>query len=132
MIPELGHVALALALCLAVAQAFFGLAGPIFNKPAWSAAVPSRCPSGTSSSLRSPMPVLTYAHVVDDFSVAYVANHSNSALPMMYKVSGRLGRPRGLDAALDSDARGMDAALVGVFSRRICRRPSAKVLGVMG
>jgi cytochrome c-type biogenesis protein CcmF len=42
VIPELGHVALAIALCLALAQSFFGLAGPIFNKPGWSAASQAR------------------------------------------------------------------------------------------
>ena len=38
---------------------------------------------------------LTYAFVLDDFSVAYVANHSNSLLPWIYKVSAVWGGHEG-------------------------------------
>ena len=37
MIPELGTFALVLALLLALAQAFFGIAGPALGKERWSA-----------------------------------------------------------------------------------------------
>ena len=39
MIPELGTLALVLALLLAAAQAFFGLVGPWRNRQSWMAAV---------------------------------------------------------------------------------------------
>ena len=130
MIPELGHVALALALCLTLAQAFFGLAGPIFNKPSWSAATKS-ITLGHFVFVAIAYAALTYAHVVSDFSVAYVANHSNSQLPMLYKVSGVWGGHEGsmLLWALMLASWG---ALVGVFSRSIPTPTLAKVLAIMG
>src|SRR5258708_17237638 len=38
---------------------------------------------------------LTYAFVANDFSVAYVAAHSNSALPLHYRVAGVWGGHEG-------------------------------------
>ena len=37
---------------------------------------------------------LTYAFVISDFTVEYVANHSRLALPTVYKVSAVWGRTR--------------------------------------
>ena len=39
MIPEIGHFCLVVALCLAAAQSFFGLAGSLARKPSWMAVV---------------------------------------------------------------------------------------------
>ena len=130
MIPELGHFALALALCLALAQTFFGLAGPIFNKPSWSA-VARPVSLGHFVFVAIAYAALTYAHVVDDFSVAYVANHSNSALPLIYKISGVWGGHEG-SMVLWALMLAIWGALVGVISRRIPTPVLAKVLGVMG
>src|SRR5258708_12029619 len=38
---------------------------------------------------------LTYAFVANDFSVAYVAMHSNTALPLHYRVAGVWGGHEG-------------------------------------
>jgi cytochrome c-type biogenesis protein CcmF len=130
VIPELGHVALALALCLAISQAFFGLAGPIFNKPGWSAAT-KPVSIGHFVFVAIAYAGLTYAHAVDDFTVAYVANHSNSQLPMMYKISGVWGGHEG-SMLLWVLMLAVWGALVGVFTRRVPLQTSSKVLGVMG
>jgi len=130
VIPELGHVALILALLLALSQSFFGLAGPIFNKPGWSAAAK---PVGVGHFVFVCIAygALTHAHIVNDFSVAYVAGHSNSSLPLMYRISGVWGGHEGslLLWALMLAAWG---ALLGVYTKRIPLATAAKVLGVMG
>ena len=41
---------------------------------------------------------LTQAYVTSDFSVANVVANSHSAKPLLYKISRRVGEPRGLDA----------------------------------
>jgi cytochrome c-type biogenesis protein CcmF len=61
--------------------------GPIFNKPGWSAATKS-VSIGHFVFVCIAYAGLTYAFVTHDFSVAYVANHSNSQLPLMYRISG--------------------------------------------
>ena len=130
MIPELGHVALALALCLAVAQAFFGLAGPIFNKPGWSAAA-KPVSIGHFVFVCIAYAALTHAFIVHDFSVAYVANHSNSQLPLMYRISGVWGGHEG-SMLLWILMLATWGALLGVFTRSIPLQTAAKVIGVMG
>ncbi|HUG99235.1 MAG TPA: heme lyase CcmF/NrfE family subunit [Gammaproteobacteria bacterium] len=130
MIPELGHVALVMALCLAVTQSFFGLAGPIFDKPSWSA-VAKPVSIGHFVFVCIAYAGLTYAFIQNDFSVAYVAGHSNSGLPFMYRIAAVWGGHEGsmLLWILMLAAWG---ALLGVFTRRIPLQTAAKVLGVMG
>ncbi|NGX16562.1 heme lyase CcmF/NrfE family subunit [Wenzhouxiangella sp. XN24] len=130
MIAELGHVALAMALCLAVAQGFFGLAGPIFNKPGWSAAT-KPVSIGHFVFVAISYAALTYSHVVNDFSVAYVAAQSNLALPVIYRIAGVWGGHEGsmLLWALMLAAWG---GLLGVYTRRIPLPLASKVIGVMG
>jgi len=130
VIPELGHVALALALCLAIAQSFFGLAGPIFNKPGWSAAA-KPVSIGHFVFVCIAYAALTHAFVVHDFSVAYVANHSNSQLPLMYRISGVWGGHEG-SMLLWILMLATWGALLSVFTRSVPLATAAKVIGVMG
>ena len=94
MVVELGHYALILALLLAAAQAFFGLAGPALGRERWLAAVPSAA-TGQFVFLVLAAGVLINAFVQDDFSVRYVAENSNSALPLFYRVSALWGAHEG-------------------------------------
>ena len=94
MVVELGHYALILALLLAAAQAFFGLAGPALGRERWLAAVPSAA-TGQFVFLLLAAGVLINAFVQDDFSVRYVAENSNSALPLFYRVSALWGAHEG-------------------------------------
>ena len=94
MITEIGHFSLVLALCLAAAQAFFGLAGPLTNRPAWTAAARPAA-VGQFVFVAIAFGLLTHAFLINDFSVAYVANHSNSALPTMYRVAAVWGAHEG-------------------------------------
>jgi len=94
MLVELGHYALILALMLAAAQAFFGLAGPALKRERWLAVVPSAA-CGQFVFVSLAVGVLVHAFVDNDFSVRYVAENSNSALPLFYRVTALWGAHEG-------------------------------------
>jgi len=86
MIPEIGHFALILALSLAVIQGVLPMIGAHRNDNAMmSVARPAAF--GQFFFVAVSFACLIYAFVQDDFSVLYVANHSQLALPTGYKVS---------------------------------------------
>ena len=94
MLPELGNLALILALCTAVLLSVVPLAGAAMNEGTWMrtarpAAFLQLGLIGLSYAC------LTWSFVVHDFSVAYVANTSNSNLPFMYLISGVWGGHEG-------------------------------------
>jgi cytochrome c-type biogenesis protein CcmF len=93
MIPELGHFALILALLVAIVQSAFGLAGPALQRERWIAAVR---PAVTMQFLlqSAALLALMFAFVSNDFSVQYVAQNSNSALPVVYRVAAVWVRTR--------------------------------------
>jgi cytochrome c-type biogenesis protein CcmF len=94
MVIELGHYALILALLLAGAQAFFGLAGPALRRERWLAVVPSAA-CGQFVFVALAVAVLVHAFIDNDFSVHYVAENSNSALPLFYRVTALWGAHEG-------------------------------------
>ncbi|HXN10600.1 MAG TPA: cytochrome c biogenesis protein CcsA, partial [Steroidobacteraceae bacterium] len=94
MVVELGHFALILALLLAAAQAFFGLAGPALGRERWLAVVPTAA-TGQFVFVALSVGVLVNAFVQFDFSVRYVAENSNSALPLFYRVTALWGAHEG-------------------------------------
>ncbi len=75
--------------------------------------------------------ILTYAFIVGDFSVRYVAENSNSLLPTYYRVTAVWGAHEGslLMWALILAAW---TAAVALFSRALPQPVIARVLGVMG
>ncbi len=130
MIPEIGHFALILALAIALVQGIGALTGAIrYNHRLLALARPATAAS--SLLVVVAYGCLTQAFVTNDFSVRYVAEHSNSMLPMFYKVAAVWGGHEGsmllwvLILALWSLA-------VAAFSRRLPRDMVAAVLGVMG
>ncbi|HET7198671.1 MAG TPA: c-type cytochrome biogenesis protein CcmF, partial [Burkholderiales bacterium] len=90
MIPELGQFALALALAIALVQAFFPIAGAARGNAAWMALAR---PAAQAQALLVAFAFgcLTYSFVADDFSVAYVVEHSNTTLPLHYRIAGVWG-----------------------------------------
>ena len=94
MIVELGHFALILALLAAVMQAAFGLIGPAVDKPALTAVV-RPATSAQFVLVTISLGALVWAFVQNDFSVEYVASNSNSALPLLYRVSAVWGAHEG-------------------------------------
>lgn len=85
MIPEIGHFALILAMSLALVQTIFPLIGAARGIPNWMA-VARPAAVGQLVFMSIAYGCLTYAFVNNDFSVLYVAGHSNSTLPLVYRV----------------------------------------------
>ena len=130
MIPELGHLAMILALCLAVVQATLPLIGAWRGDRQWMGlAQPAAW--GQFAFLAFSFVCLTYAFMVDDFSVAYVAQNSNSALPWYYKFSAVWGAHEGSLLLWALILAGWTFA-VSIFSRQLPEDMLARVLGVMG
>ena len=94
MIPELGHFALWLALGLSMVLGVVPLVGAQMRRHEWMAlARPGAVVLFALVALS--YTCLTAAFVVNDFSVLYVAQHSNSALPLPYRVAGVWGGHEG-------------------------------------
>jgi cytochrome c-type biogenesis protein CcmF len=130
MIPELGHLAMILALCLTLVQATLPLIGAWRGDRQWmSLAQPAAW--GQFAFLLFAFICLTYAFLVDDFSVAYVASNSNSALPWFYKFSAVWGAHEGSLLLWALILAGWTFA-VSIFSRQLPEEMLARVLGVMG
>ena len=94
MYPELGQLALILALLLAVLLSVVPLAGSLTGRNNLQAFARPLA-SGVFVFVGLAFAVLTHAFVTDDFSVAYVANNSNSLLPWYYKFSAVWGGHEG-------------------------------------
>jgi len=86
VIPELGHFALILALSLALCQGIIPMIGAHRNDSAMMAVARSAA-LGQFLFVAFSFACLTWAFLHDDFSVAYVANHSQLQLPDFYKIS---------------------------------------------
>ncbi len=130
MIPELGHFALILALCIALVQSIVPLVGAARGNDAWIAlARPAAQAQGLFIALA--FGCLTYAFVTNDFSVKYVAEHSNSQLPLPYRVAGVWGGHEG-SLLLWTLMLGAWMFAVSLFSRSLPREMVARVLSVMG
>lgn len=130
MIPEFGHFALILAFSVALAQMIIPALGLIYRRPRWMAV------AETTAFLQFILvlvayAILTYCFIIHDFSVLYVANTSNSKLPLMYRVSGVWGAHEGslLLWALILSAW---TAVLAFFSRRYPPDMSAGVISVLG
>ena len=94
MTPELGQFSLALALAVACVQTVFPIIGALRGQHAWIAlAKPAALLQCGFVSLA--FALLVYAFITNDFSVAYVAHNSNSALPVAYRVSAVWGAHEG-------------------------------------
>ena len=94
MIPEIGQFALILALSLAVCQAVLPLVGAHRGDAAMMG-VARTAAAGQFLFVAVSFACLTWAFLSDDFSVLYVANHSQLALPTLYKVSAVWGAHEG-------------------------------------
>lgn len=130
MIPELGHLAMILALCLCLVQATLPLIGAWRGDHQWmSLAQPAAW--GQFAFLLFSFLCLTYAFMVDDFSVAYVASNSNTALPWYYKFSAVWGAHEGSLLLWALILAGWTFA-VSIFSRHLPEEMLARVLAVMG
>ena len=130
MIPEIGHFALILALSLAVCQGVLPLIGAHKNNAALMS-VASSATYGQLLFVAISFVCLTIAFVNSDFSVLYVANHSQLALPTLYKVSAVWSAHEGSLLMWILLLAGWTAA-VARFSKDVPERLVARVIGVLG
>ncbi len=130
MIPEIGHFSLILALLLALVQGTVPLYG-------------AHKGIGTLTNIAKPVAqgqfvfvaiafgALVYSLINNDFSVLYVAQHSNSHLPLHYRIAAEWGGHEG-SLLLWVTILGIWSIAVTVFSRHLPDEMIARVLGVMG
>ncbi len=130
MVVELGLFALVLALLLSAAQAFFGLAGPAVGNRRWIAAVRPAA-AGQWVFVALSFAVLAYAFYKNDFSVSYVAQNSNSALPTFYRFTAVWGAHEG-SLLLWALALSSWSIAVAAFSRNLPETFASRMLGVLG
>ena len=130
LIPELGHFALVMAFCLALAQTIFPLIGAARGYSNWMA-VARPAAFGQALFMAFAFGCLTYSFITNDFSVQYVANHSNSALPLVYRISAVWGGHEG-SLLLWSLMLVFWTAAVTVFSRSLSQAMAVRVIAVMG
>ena len=130
LLPELGQLAMILALCLALVQASVPLVGAWRGDRLWmSLARPAAW--GQFTFLLMAFACLAYSFLVDDFSVRYVAENSNSALPWYYKFSAVWGAHEG-SLLLWALILGGWTFAVSIGSRQLPQVMLARVLAVMG
>ncbi|HET9389026.1 MAG TPA: heme lyase CcmF/NrfE family subunit [Steroidobacteraceae bacterium] len=130
MLPELGHFALILALLLAALQAFFGIAGPALQRDRWMAAV-TPAVAGQFVMIATSVGCLISSFVSNEFSVKYIAENSNSALPLFYRVTAMWGAHEG-SLLLWIFLLSCWTVAVSIGAARLPPRFSARVLGVLG
>jgi len=130
MIPELGQLALILALCMALTQGILPILGAHYGIAPWIALAK---PAARAQFLFMAVSYgcLTWAFLTHDFSVLYVASNSNTALPTMYLISGVWGAHEG-SLLLWALTLSIWSAAVTLFSRSVPEAMIARVLGVMG
>ena len=130
MIPEIGHFSLILALLVAITLGvlpiigaargnvvWMGLAKPLARTQFFLIAFAFFC--------------LAYAFASKDYSVSYVANNSNSQLPLQFRIAAVWGGHEG-SLLLWALILSLWTVAVGMFSKHIPNDMRARILGVMG
>ena len=129
MIPEFGHFVLWLALGLSLVLGVVPLAGAQLQRPGWmSLARPGAV--WVLLLVAVSYLALTAAFVRNDFSVLYVAQNSNTALPMAYKIAAVWGGHEGSLLLWILMLVGWMAAVAG-FSRHLPLPVLARIVSVM-
>jgi cytochrome c-type biogenesis protein CcmF len=130
MIVEIGHFALILAACVALVQGVLPLAGTINDNQRWQALAK---PAATLQFLLIALSFAVLAHgaLTDDFSIKYIAGHSNSLLPTQYKFASVWGGHEGSLLLWMLMLSGWTLA-VAIFSRTLPLAMVARVIGILG
>jgi len=130
MIPELGQWCLALALALALSQAALPLLGAVRGVDGWMRTAHAAARMQFLF-LSLAFVFLSAALLGNDFSVRYVANHSNSSLPAIYRFAAAWGGHEG-SLLLWSLLLAAWSALVSWRSDSLPLMFSSRVLAVLG
>ncbi|MDP3122011.1 heme lyase CcmF/NrfE family subunit [Polynucleobacter sp.] len=130
MIPEIGQVALILALMTALVLGIAPLIGAQTNRPAlMNLARPSAMALFLWVTVSYICLVISFIN--NDFSVLNVAQNSNSALPLMYRIGASWGSHEGSILLWCFMMAGWTIA-VAVFSKHLPIKMISRILGVLG
>ena len=130
MIPEIGHYALILALCVSVVLGSLPIYGAaVGNSMLMSVAKPAA--RGQFLLILLAFCCLGYAFAEKDFSVLYVAATSNSQLPLQYRLAAIWGAHEG-SLLLWVFILSIWMVAVSFFSTQLPEAMRARILGVMG
>lgn len=130
MIPELGQMALVIALLLALVQGTLPVIGAQRGN-ATLMAVARPAAYGQLAALLIAFAALGYGFAANDFSVKNVAHNSFSELPLAYRLTATWGSHEG-SMLLWVVILAAWTAAVTVFARRLPLAVSARVVGVLG
>jgi len=130
MIPELGHFALIVALCIVIVQAIVPMVGSFRADERWMA-VARPAAHGQFVFVAIAWGCLAWSFVTNDFSVLNVASNSNSSLPAHYRFAASWGSHEG-SLLLWVLMLALWTLAVSVFSRQLPQEMLARVLSVMG
>ncbi len=130
MIPEIGNFALIVALFLSLIQGAMPIIGAARNNPVMMGTARTLA-VGQFVIVSVAIGCLVYSFVNNDFSVLYVAQHSNSQLPIQYRVAALWGGHEG-SLLLWTFILTVWTVSVAAFSRHLPQEMVARVIGVMG
>ena len=130
MIPELGHFSAIMGLMSAIGIALFGFFGARLNR-VLCVDMSIRLSKIQVVVLAMSLLMLILAFTENDFSVLYVAENSNTALPWYYKVSGVWGAHEG-SFLLWTLVTAVWTVLVAIRAQHIPLKIHGYVLGTMG
>ncbi len=130
MIPELGHFALIIGLAFAICLSIVPLFG-IFSQQPKLVSYAKPLTFGMFAFTAISIVILGYGFVTDDFSVKYIASHSNTHLPYYFKISAVWGGHEGSLLLWVFSLTAWSMA-VAKFSKGIDEAFIARVLSVLG
>ncbi len=130
MIAEIGHFALMLALVVCLVQGVLPLAGTFLRMRSW---VDLARPAAFAGALCLTIAFvsLAYCFLASDFSVANVANNSNSLLPWYYKLAATWGSHEG-SILFWVVCLGWWSCAVAISARKMPEVTQARVISVLG
>ena len=130
MIPEIGQMALILALGLALVQGTLPIIGAAKRRLAWMA-IAQPAAQGQFAFVAIALGCLAWSFYANDFSVLNVATNSNTKLPLAYRLSATWGSHEG-SLLLWTFMLGFWTTAVTMFGRKLPREMLARVVGVLG
>jgi cytochrome c-type biogenesis protein CcmF len=130
MIPEFGHYALILALCVALIQGVLPLVGAHQGRREWLMLARPAAQT-VFLLLATAFVILAWCFYSNDFSVLYVAEHSNSQMPVMYRLGAVWGGHEG-SLLLWVFLLSTWTILVSQLSKALDEFMVARVIGVLG
>jgi len=130
LLPELGHMALVIAFAFSICLSIIPLIG-VHSSQSKLMSYAKPLTFGMFVFTAISICILAYSFVIDDFSIKYIAGHSNSHLPYYFKISAVWG---GHEGSLLLWVFSLTAWTMAVasFSKNVEEEFIARVLAVMG